>query len=595
MTPLIINNGKTGRLALIKIVAVVILLLISSNEIFTQSILQLKIKGNRSFQKSDYESWLTSPELNLKSSSLKDSVKNRISTRLIENGYFFSNINIDTLSFNDDSTKITISLLVNEGKPVYLSSISLETNLYEDSAKVYSKLQHLIGEIFYPKEFNYTLNTIIEKYCEQGFPFANFKLNNVSFIDSSNIKLYLQFNRGVTAVIDTIVVEGNTKTKRDVIVRNSRIKKGDKYSESKIAQVTKLLKKLDFFKAVDKPKYFFDSEKRGTLILKVKEKSTNYFDGIIGYIPKTEKRNGYFTGSAQVDLRNLFGTERAFGFKWSKFNINSQYFEIYYLEPWIFGLPVNLYFEVNQKTQDTTYIKRKYSSKINYLATETLTASLIYSYAETIPSSDTNKFTVFHSSFSNSGLEFLYDTRDDYFVPTKGFFINLSLIYSRKKILGPAKFITGNNNLTENYFKVESCAGIFISFSQKMVAAITANLNEISGRYLEVSDLYKFGGAKSVRGYRSEQFTGDKIAWSNIEYRFLFSKDSYGFLFFDTGYYYNQIIKAQNLPDYKQLIYGYGVGINFPTGLGNMSVSFALGKGDSFSEGKLNFGIVNRF
>jgi outer membrane protein insertion porin family len=229
------------------------------------------------------------------------------------------------------------------------------------------------------------------------------------------------------------------------------------------------------------------------------------------------------------------------------------------------------------------------------LATETLTASLIYSYAETILSTDTSKFTVYHSTFSNSGLAFLYDTRDDYYVPTKGFFVNLNLIYSRKNILGPARFIADKKNLIEGYLRVESSAGIFVSVTRKMVAALKFNYHQISGQSLEVSDLYKFGGAKSVRGYRFEQFSGDKIGWSNFECRFLFSQDSYAFLFFDSGYYYNQIIKEQNRTDYKQFIYGYGVGLNFPTGLGNMSVSFALGKGDSFSNGKLNFGIVNRF
>ena len=589
------TKNKPKRFSFINFLAVIVLSLILSNKIYSQSTLQIKIMGNRNFTESDYNLWASSSKLDLKSPALTDSVQKRISSHLVEEGYLFAKIKTDSLRLNTDSSKTTIYLTVNEGKPVYLASISLSVAESTDSVRIYSNLRNLIGEIFYPARFNNKLNSIVEKYSEEGFPFANFKLNNVSFIDSSKIKLYLGFSTGITATIDTIVVEGNSKTNRDVIIRNGRIMKGEKYSESKIAEIPLLLKKLDFFKTVDKPKYFFDSQKRGTLLLKVEEKSTNYFDGIIGYIPKTEKRNGYFTGSVQIDLRNLLGTGRAFGFKWNKFDVNSQYFEIYYLEPWIFGLPINLHFDVNQKTEDSTYIKRSYSSKVNYLATERLTASLIYSYAETIPSTDTNKLTVYHSTFSNSGLAFLYDTRDDYYVPTKGFFVNLSLIYSRKNILGPARFISDKNNLTENYFKVESRAGVFVSVTPKMVTAFTLSFNDISGPDLEISDLYKFGGAKSVRGYRLEQFSGDKIVWSNFEYRLLFSRDSYAFIFFDSGYYYNRIIRKQNLQDYKQFIYGYGAGLNFPTGLGNMSVSFALGKGDSFSDGKLNFGIVNRF
>jgi outer membrane protein insertion porin family len=40
---------------------------------------------------------------------------------------------------------------------------------------------------------------------------------------------------------------------------------------------------------------------------------------------------------------------------------------------------------------------------------------------------------------------------------------------------------------------------------------------------------------------------------------------------------------------------GYGIGIQVETGLGVMGVSFALGEGDSFSNGKIHFGLINEF
>ena len=36
-------------------------------------------------------------------------------------------------------------------------------------------------------------------------------------------------------------------------------------------------------------------------------------------------------------------------------------------------------------------------------------------------------------------------------------------------------------------------------------------------------------------------------------------------------------------------------GINLETGLGILGVSYALGKGNSLSEGKIHFGIINEF
>ena len=79
------------------------------------------------------------------------------------------------------------------------------------------------------------------------------------------------------------------------------------------------------------------------MLINVKEKNTNNFDGIIGYIPpRTEDEKGYVTGLVNVTLRNIFGTGRAAAVRWQKLDRNSQELELKYLEPWLFGYPFNL-------------------------------------------------------------------------------------------------------------------------------------------------------------------------------------------------------------------------------------------------------------
>jgi len=110
------------------------------------------------------------------------------------------------------------------------------------------------------------------------------------------------------------------------------------------------------------------------------------------------------------------------------------------------------------------------------------------------------------------------------------------------------------------------------------------------GSSFENSDLYRLGGTSTLRGYLENQFLGSRIAWSNIEYRFLLARRSYIFTFFDSGYYFNSAVDKKE--DFKL---GYGLGLSIETGLGVLGVSFALGQGDSFSEGKIHFGIINEF
>ena len=88
---------------------------------------------------------------------------------------------------------------------------------------------------------------------------------------------------------------------------------------------------------------------------------------------------------------------------------------------------------------------------------------------------------------------------------------------------------------------------------------------------------------------------GSRIFWSNLEYRALFTRRSYGFVFFDTGYYLRPEEAEKNISESEDFLYGFGLGLNLETGLGVLRVSYALGQGDTFSEGKIHFGILNEF
>jgi len=80
-----------------------------------------------------------------------------------------------------------------------------------------------------------------------------------------------------------------------------------------------------------------------------------------------------------------------------------------------------------------------------------------------------------------------------------------------------------------------------------------------------------------------------------LEYRFLLTNRTYFFVFMDNGYFLRKEDVDRNIPIIEEYKIGYGLGINLETGLGILGISFALGQGDSFSDGKIHFGIINNF
>jgi outer membrane protein insertion porin family len=103
------------------------------------------------------------------------------------------------------------------------------------------------------------------------------------------------------------------------------------------------------------------------------------------------------------------------------------------------------------------------------------------------------------------------------------------------------------------------------------------------------------GGTRTVRGYREEQFLASRTAWANLEYRLMLTQRSYAFVFSDGGYYLREADPERGIVKNEDIILGYGIGITVETAIGLLGVSFALAQGNSFSEGKIHFGVINEF
>ncbi|MCL6097424.1 MAG: BamA/TamA family outer membrane protein, partial [Bacteroidetes bacterium] len=376
-----------------------------------------------------------------------------------------------------------------------------------------------------------------------------------------------------------------------------QIEKGESYSQKQINDIPDKLNRLRFFEPVETPTYFINSKNEGVLKISVKEKQTNYFDGIAGYIPPAnDNTKGYLTGFVNINLRNLFGTGRAASFRWQQENQYSQELEIQYLEPWLFGFPFNVQGSLFQRKQDSTYVQRNFEGALEYIATPEISASVIVNSQSTIPTErNVNVFTVYNSSAFTSGVNLKIDTRDDFYAPTSGILFINSYKFTSKTINGPSQFIAPDTKTKLNFQRLEFDFSIFKQLLSRQVLAFAVHARELRGSDFEISDLYFLGGARSLRGYREKQFQGNRIIWSNLEYRFLLTRRTFAFLFFDSGYFLRNADETRQIAEISGFRNGYGFGINLETSLGVLGVSFALGKGDSISEGKIHFGIINEF
>ncbi len=576
--------------------------LVISQAGFSQSIDRIEISGNKVFSSTDILRWSGLRKGLVFNSGLIDSALSNISYNLALNGYHNPDFHNTYFQLSEDSSSVSIFLFVDESNPTIIKQINFIDSETTADNPLFNYFDFLKGQIFIKNDFEYQINNILQTYENSGYPFIKVTVRSVNiYEDKSDNKfycdIYLAIDKGAESRIDKIEVRGNTSTKDYVIVRELRLNPGEKYSQKKIDELPKRLNRLRFFEPVNIPGFYINSQNEGVLLIDVKERQTNNFDGVIGYIPpKNDNEKGYLTGLVNISLRNLFGTGRAAAFRWQQFDKNSQDLELKYLEPWLIGYPFNINLSLYQRKQDTIYVQRKIEGALEYLATEDIAAAVFVATESVIPTlSAIQVFTVYNSSLLTSGLSLRIDTRDDPFSPTSGLIFNTGYSFSRKKINGPAQFITPSVNTDINLQRLTVNLNIYYEIFKRQIIAVGLNGMELRGSDFENSDLFRLGGTLSLRGYREQQFLGNRIFWSNLEYRSLLTRRSYAFVFFDSGYYLRSEEPDRLISRQEEFKIGYGLGLSLETGLGILAVSFALGQGDSFSDGKIHFGIINEF
>lgn len=567
----------------------------------SQIIKNIEINGNSTVSKNEIISWIKISQGQKVFPGIIDSVKSRLALNYANYGYFHSVFNGTNVISLPDSQGVDLSISIKENEPTYLRKIRFINANKSDSTEIIPIFSYMEGRVFEETSLVENISSALTYYENNGSPFSKIIISSLKFSDDTTedkyyVDLTLTIDKGKKSTIDKIEIDGNTKTKDNVIIREMRLSPGEEFSQKIIKEIPSRLNRLGFFEPVAVPDYYIDAQNEGVLVVRVKDKQTNNFDGIIGYVPGNNKVSGYLTGLVNISLSNIFGTGRAAAIRWQKLDQSSQVLELKYLEPWILGLPVNINAGLLQRKQDSTYIQRDLNIGLEYLANENLSAAVTLSTESVIPSdADTLSLTVYNSSSITTGLDLKYDTRDDPYSPTRGILFINSYSFSRKTINGPEKFINSNTKTKIDLQRIEVEFKTYYKLFQRQIIALALNGKELLGSFLEVSDLYRLGGANTLRGYAQDQFLGSRIFWSNLEYRFLLTQRSFGFLFMDTGYFFRPEDLVHNIPKTEGFRIGYGLGINLETNLGVISVSFALGQGDTFSNGKINFGIVNQF
>jgi outer membrane protein assembly factor BamA len=493
--------------------------------------------------------------------------------------------------------RVEISLREGRRAEVGLFEISGSGGPWFDGARSLPDLKP--GSAFNESALERDIERILSYGEDTGHPLASVSIESLEPSvdgDAGRIDIRLDIRPGPEVLLRSVRPEGNSLTRSTVILRETRLKTGDRFRLRDIRAARENLQKLGFFREVSEPRIRFSGDS-AEVVFPVQEGSTNSFDGVIGYNPpKTDDERGYFTGRLEFGFQNLFGTGRRLDAYWEKKDRRTQTIRFGYEEPWLFGLPVFPGLRFSQEIRDTTYVERSWMVSARAVPWPALSMGIEAGQKQILPDSiGSAALRIPQSStlFVSAGLD--YSTLDDLLNPRRGIRYHASALFGRKSNLGPS-FLLGEEGLLPrtNTRQVGFDAEIVMPTltHQAAYAGLHGRDVRTGESAVPLADQIRFGGAMTLRGYEEDAFRGSSVAWANLEYRYLFGRRSRAFVFADAGKYQRREPSGVFIRGTK---IGWGIGVRLETRLGVMGVDYGLGEGDGLSRGKVHVGLKNAF
>ncbi len=539
---------------------------------FPAEIRVIDIRGNSAFSTRELLETITvRPGDSLNSSRLAES-RVLLEGRYRAAGYLGVRVPEPTVEYPSDSSWAGLVFQIVEGRRTLIGRITLQGMSQPRRGEAAARFETSPGDPLDPALLESDLEALLEEYERAGFPYARAAVSRLAVVPGEEIdslEVVVTVEEGVRAVVSEIRVEGVVETSPEVVEREARGMIGEAYDPRVAESVRRRLSRLNIFTSVAEPELFERGGGTGVLF-RVSEGSSNTFDGILGYQPAASGGGGTLTGLVSVGMRNLFGTGRRLSVRWQRDERSSQELAFKYMEPWLFGWPVNAGMGFFQRQQDSAYVRRVLDGTVDIVLSDAIVVGGSVAGEEVIPSSSVAAARVSRSSSTTAGLSFRYDTRDDLLSST----------------------LTEGTSTVQ---RLRTDLEFYTGFIARQVVAVGFHGRQVKGEAVEESDMVRFGGATTLRGYRELQFLATLALWANVEYRVLTGRRSFVYGFFDPGYYTRSGSANPALESAEEFLFGYGVGIRVDTPLGVVGISFAMGKGDSFSEGKVHVGLINEF
>jgi outer membrane protein insertion porin family len=319
-------------------------------------------------------------------------------------------------------------------------------------------------------------------------------------IDRANLSVNLTFNvdKKKQVTFERIQITGNTKTRDKVVRRELQVAEGELYTITGLNESQARLKRTGYFKEVEFATNRGSADDKIDLDVKVEEAPTGALTLGLGYSSEFQ-----VMVSASLSDRNLFGLGYSGLVKASLGSADSSDFRVSFTDPYFLGYPYAVGFDVYREkigTFDTySYDVLGGDLRAGKELGPHLRIDAMYKwekvniYDVSLGASDYIKDQEGISTTSAISATLMRDTRNDYFLPSRG---------GRHSLFGQVAggILGGTNDFVKGFLLTSWYFPLPLTLVYNLRGQFGA-IEPYGGKEVPVNELFFIGGINTVRGF----------------------------------------------------------------------------------------------
>jgi outer membrane protein assembly factor BamA len=491
-------------------------------------------------------------------------------------------------------------LFITRGTPVLVGRLQISGIETLDPDLVRRSIKTRVGQPLDERVLEADMDRILSWYDEAGLPLARAEVDEISLVDGvpPSLSVAVSVHEGRRLTLTAIHLDGASRTRPGFAERVTGLRAGREMTSYDPDGVRSKLASTGFFQDVGEPSLELDGQGGARLVVPVSEESPGSFDLVIGFLPTNETSGeGGFVGNGHLELRNLFGGGREVALKLDRLPGRRSTVSAHFADPYILGLPVGLEADFDGVQQDSTYDQQEYGLGIGFRITAAFDALLTVNRAVTKPGQAGLKLVSSKQRIPRSealflGIRLTYRQVDRRTNPRNGIEVESAFEQGTnnktfRAVAAEGDTLTEKIGLRQERLRLRT--RFYIPTFRRQVFALGIEAQMVISDSYDESDLIRFGGASTLRGYNEQRFLGRLVGRAVVEYRYQLDRDSYAFLFSDFGF-----VEVPSTPDAESqrgFYPGFGVGMQFRTGVGLVTASYAFNDEEGVTDGRVHFGL----